>query len=110
MVPANALQEGSLVAMKFNSEGNGHEVASEISILARPGTRYTFAGQVLHIDLRTGLLVLNSSTDHKTYEIYLNPSTAPDENLHVGSLVTVETDFQGSRYTARTLRIDSQGK
>lgn len=109
-IPASTLLEGSLVAMKFNSEGNGHEVAREISILARPGTRYTFAGQVLHIDLRSGLLVLNSSTDRKTYEIYLDPSAAPDENLHVGSLVTVETDFQGSRYMARTLRIDSQGK
>ena len=109
-VPASALLEGSLVAMKFNAAGNGHEVASEISILALPGTRYTFSGQVLHIDLRTGLLVLNSSTDHKIYEIQLDPSSAPDDNLQVGSVVTVITSFEGSRYVARNVTINSQGK
>ena len=109
-VPASALLEGSLVAMKFDAEGNGHEVAREISILALPGTRYTFSGQVLHIDLRTGLLVLNSSTDQKTYEIYLDPSAAPDDNLQVGSVVTVITTFEGSRYVARNLTINSQSR
>jgi hypothetical protein len=109
-VPASALLEGSLVAMKFNAEGNGHEVAREISILALPGARYTFVGQVLHIDLRTGLLVLSSSTDHKTYEIYLDPSAAPDDSLQVGSVVTVITSFEGSRYMARSVTINSQGR
>jgi hypothetical protein len=109
-VPAKSLLEGSLIAMKFDAEGNGHEVASEILILALPGTRYTFSGQVLHIDLRTSLLVLSSSTDHKTYEISLDPSTTPDDNLQVGSVVTVVTSFEGSRYVARTVTINSQGK
>jgi hypothetical protein len=109
-VPASALLEGSLVAMKFGAEGNGHEIAREISILALPGARYTFYGQVLHIDLRTGLLALNSSTDHKTYEIYLDPSSAPDDNLQVGSVVTVITSFENSRYVARNVTINSQGR
>lgn len=109
-VPASMLSDGSLIAVKFGSEGNGHDVAREISILALPGTRYTFAGQVVHIDLRTGLLVINSSTDRKTYEIYLDPSVPPDDNLHAGAVVTVVTNFEGSRYVARSLTIDSQGK
>jgi hypothetical protein len=109
-VPASKLSEGCLVAVKFSSEGNGHEVARGISILALPGTRYTFAGQVIHVDLRTGLLVINSATDRKTYEVYLDPSVAPDENLHAGAVVTVVTNFEGSRYVARSLTIDSQGK
>jgi hypothetical protein len=110
VVQSSTLTTGSLVAVKFSSEGNGHEVAREISILALPGTRYTFAGQVVHVDLRTGLLVINSSTDHKTYEVYLDPSLSPDENLHTGAVVTVITNFEGSRYVARSLSIDSQGK
>jgi len=109
-IAPSALLEGSLVAMKFNAEGNGHEVAREVSILALPGARYTFSGQVLHIDLRTGLLVLNSSTDQKTYEIFLDPSSTPDENLQVGSVVTVITSFEGSRYVARNVTINSQGR
>jgi hypothetical protein len=109
-VPASTLSEGCLIAVKFASEGNGHEVAREISILALPGTRYTFAGQVVHIDLRTGLLVINSSTDRKTYEVYLDPSLTPDETLHAGAVVTVVTNFSGSRYVARSLTIDSPSK
>jgi len=109
-VAASVLTAGSLVSVTFNSEGNGRDVAREISVLALPGTRYTFAGQVVHIDLRAGLLVLNSSSDRKTYEIYLDPSVAPDDNLHPGSSVTVVTNFEGSRYVARSLTIDSQEK
>jgi hypothetical protein len=109
-VTASTLSEGCLVSVKFGSEWNGHDTAREISILALPGTRYTFAGQVVHLDLRTGLLVINSSTDHKTYEVYLDPAVSPDENLHVGSGVTVVTNFEGSRYVARGLTIDSQGR
>lgn len=109
-VPASVLTEGSLVAVKFGSEGNGHDVAREVSILALPGTRYTFAGQVAHLDLRTGLLVINSSTDRKTYEVYLDPSAPPDDNLHAGSVVTVVTNFDGSRYVTRSVTIEPQNK
>jgi hypothetical protein len=109
-VTASMLSEGSLVSVKFSSEGNGHDVAREISLLALPGTQYTFTGQVVHIDLRTGLVVINSSTDHKTYEVYLDPSAPPDDNLHPGAVITVVANFEGSRYVARSLTIDSQGK
>lgn len=109
-VSASVLTAGALVAIKFGSEGNARDVAREISILALPGTQYTFAGQIVHIDLRTGLLVLNSSTDHKTYEIYLDPAANPDDNLHAGADVTVLTNFDGSRYVAHNLTINSQGK
>jgi hypothetical protein len=58
--------------------------------------------------LRTGLVVLRSSTDNKTYEVYLNTSITPNENLHPGALITVVADFDGSRYLARNLSINSQ--
>jgi hypothetical protein len=106
-ISASQISTDSLVAVKFNSEGDGHQVASEISILALPGSRYTFQGQILNLDLRTGMLVLSSSTDHKVYEIYLDPSSTPDENLQPGAVVTVETNFEGSRYVARSLSIDA---
>jgi hypothetical protein len=108
-VSADTLSEGTLVAVKFGSEGNGREVAREISILALPGTRYTFAGQVMHIDLRTGLIAIHSSTDRKTYEVYLDPAATPDDNLHAGARVTVLANFDGSRYVARSVTINSQG-
>jgi len=107
-VAANTLVPGALISISFNAEGEGKNTAREIAILAVPGTHYAFAGQVVHIDLRTGLLVLNSSTDRKTYEVYLDPSVAPDDNLHPGSVVTVQANFEGSRYVAHSLTIDSQ--
>jgi hypothetical protein len=110
VVAANTLAPGSLITVTFSSEGNGRDLAKEISILALPGSRFTFSGKVLHIDLRSGLLVLNSATDHKTYEIYLDPTRPPDENLHTGSNVTVIANFEDSRYVARQLTISPESK
>lgn len=107
---SSVLVPGTLVAVTFDSQGNGHDVAREISILALPGTRYIFSGEVVHLDLRRGLLVLNSSTDHKTYEVYLDPSSTPDDNLQPGSLVTAVTNFENSRYVVRNLTINSSTK
>ena len=106
-VPISALVPGTLISIRFSSEGSAHNTATEISILAQPGTQYTFSGQVVHIDLRTGLLVLNSSTDHKTYEVYLPPSINPDEGLQPGVTVRAVTDFDGERYVVRNITVNS---
>ena len=102
------LVPGSLISVGFSSDGAGKNTANEISILALPGTRYIFAGDIVHIDLRTGLLVLNSSTDLKTYEVYLNPSATPDDGLHAGANVTVLTTYDGTRYVVRSISINSR--
>jgi hypothetical protein len=109
-IPASALVPGSLISVAFDAQGNGHDTARTISILALPGTRYTFVGQVVHIDLRTGLLVVNSSIDHKTYELYLDPSVTPNDNLQPGVNVTVLANFENARYVARSVTIDSQSQ
>jgi hypothetical protein len=109
-VSANTLVPGSLIEVEFDSQGNGRDLARQISILALPGTKYTFVGQVVHLDLRTGLLVLKSSIDQKTYELYLEPAAHPDDNLQTGANVTVIANFDNSRYVARSIRIDSQPK
>jgi hypothetical protein len=109
-VAASTLVTGSLVGITFDSQGNGHEVARAITILALPGTGYVFSGQVVHLDLRTGLLALISSVDHKTYEVYLDSTASPDDNLQPGVNVTVVANFEDSRYVARTITIDAQNQ
>lgn len=109
-VPASTMMPGSLIAVTFDAAANGRDMARDINILALPGTRYTFTGRVMHIDLRTGLLVLISSVDHKTYEIYLDSTVAPDDNLQPGANVTVVANFQDSRYISRMITIESQEK
>lgn len=109
-VDTSKLRPGSLISVDFDSQGNGHDTAREISILALPGARYTFVGQVVHLDLRAGLLVLNSSIDHKTYEIHLNPQSTPDDNLQAGAKVTIIANFEDSRYVARSVSINPENK
>jgi hypothetical protein len=108
-VSSTKLSPGTLVAVKFGPRKDGGQVAREVSVLATPGASFTFAGQVTAIDLRLGLLVLTSSTDHKTYEIYLDPA-APgvDDNLRPSANVTVLARFQDNRYVARSISVDAQ--
>jgi hypothetical protein len=108
---ATQLAPGSLVAVKFGAERDGRGVAREIAVLAVPGASFTFAGQVTSLDLRTGLLVLTSATNHKTYEIYVDPSLVPiDDSLHQGADVTVLTRFQDNRYVARSVTVNTRAQ
>lgn len=106
--PVSKLVPGTLVAIKFDAHQDGGELAREISVLASAGATFTFVGQVTAIDLRLGLLALTSSTDHKTYEIYLDPSQpVVDDNLRPNTSVTVLTRFEGSKYVARSITVNS---
>lgn len=108
---SSKLFPGTLVAIKFGPRQDGGEVAREVSVLATPGASFIFAGQVTAIDLRLGLLVLTSSTDHKTYEIYLDPSVVGiDDNLRPAADVTVLTRFQENRYVARSVTVNSRNQ
>ena len=101
------LVPGTLVNVTFGPQQNGRDVAREISVLAVPGGSFTFSGRVTGLDLRLGLLVITSSTDNKTYEIYFNPDLIqPDQDLHESAEVTVLTRFDGNRYVARSLTVN----
>jgi len=105
---ANELVPGALVAVKFGAQQEGHDLAREIAVLAVPGSSFTFAGEVINLDLRTGLLVLHSSTDRKTYEIYLDEAAGTvDDNLRQGAQVSVIARFDGDRYVARNVTVSS---
>ncbi len=104
---ASQLVPGTLVDVDFVAQKDDRD-AQKISILAVPGTDFTFAGVVTSLDLHIGLLVLTSQTDRKTYEIYLDPAAITvDDGLHAGANVTTVARFDGSRYVARTLTVNS---
>jgi hypothetical protein len=105
---ATELVPGALVAVKFGAQQDGHDLAREVAVLAVPGSSFTFAGEVINLDLRTGLLVLHSSTDRKTYEIYLDEAAGTvDDNLRQGAQVSVIARFDGDRYVARNVTVSS---
>jgi len=104
---ASQLVPGTLVDVNFVTQKNSRDLR-QISILAVPGSDFTFGGEVVSLDLHIGLLVLKSSSDHKTYEIYLDPSVITiDDRLRSGADVTTVANFDGSRYVARSLTVNS---
>jgi len=107
---ASELAPGNLVAIKFGAERHG-DVAEEVKVLAVQGADFMFGGMVTALDMRLGILVLTSSTDHKSYEIALDPSLIPsDDSLHPGVNVTVVSRFDGSKYKAKTVTVNRQEK
>ena len=105
---ANQLVPGTLINVDFTAQKSNREI-QQISILAVPGTDFTFAGRVISLDLHIGLLVLQSANDHKTYEIYLDPSVITvDDRLRAGADVSAVANFDGSRYVARNLTVNSR--
>jgi hypothetical protein len=102
------LTPGTLVAVQFGTQPRG-DVASTISVLATPGSHFTFAGRVIGLDLRLGVLTIASSIDHKTYEIYIDPArVVVDSSLQPGVDITADARFDGSRYVARSLSVNAQ--
>ena len=105
---ASQLVPGTLVEVDFASQKDARD-AQKVSILAEPGSSFTFGGMVASLDLHIGLLVLTSSTDRKTYEIYLDPAMVTvDDRLRPGADVTAVANFDGTRYVARSLTVNSR--
>lgn len=104
----NDLQAGSLVSITFLPNPSGQPTAHTISILAAPGNTFVFVGRIVHLDLHLGLLVVADPRDQKSYEITFNPTTAGvNEKLREGTTVEAVTQFDGGRYLASTIKVDS---
>jgi len=104
------LQAGSLVTLKFNPSPNGPALVKEVSILASPGANFVFSGRITHLDLHLGLLVLVDPRDQKSYDIHFDPNSAGiDERLREGAEVVATTSFDGARYTASNIVVNSPG-
>ncbi len=103
---ARGLAPGSLVSVRF-SPGLRRDLAQEVSVIAVPGSVFTFAGKVTHLDMSIGLLSVDNATDNKRYDIFFAPNTpGVTRKLTEGSDVTVEAVFEGSRYSARSISLN----
>ena len=101
------LQPGTLVALDFSPDGSGHSVVRKVSVLATPGSSFTFAGRVSHLDMHSGLIVLVDPRDRKNYEVSFDPKVIkPGPELREGADVTATTSFDGRRYVASDIRVE----
>jgi hypothetical protein len=102
-----SLRPGALIAVKFSPRSRGAGSADEISVIAEPGTAFTYFGRVTHLDIRTGVIDIENRADGKIYEVHFDPSMRVPQNLLVGSQVTVVATFRGDSYTAQSIKVNS---
>lgn len=95
------LSEGSLVSLEFGPQRD----LREITVSAKPGTSFTFAGRITYLDVSRKLIALDNRSDQVKYDISVD-AIAPSivQQLHEGDEISIEAIFDGSRYDAR--RID----
>jgi len=110
-ISPEAIYPGSLVSVTFSAEGDGRTIAREILVLAKPGDVFQFTGRVTHLDPHARLIVVEDLRDQKSYEIDVPTSMVLQGNgVHEGANVTVAIGFDGTRYMARTLTVNSSAK
>jgi len=104
---AAGLTDGALVSVRFQPDGSGGGVAREIAVLATPGNSFVFRGNVDFLDVHAGLLVLLDPRDNQHYEIFFDPQQPVSRRLREGADVTVNAGFDGTRYSANSITVNS---
>ena len=97
---AGDLVENALVSLTFGPQRE----LQQITVLATPGTTFTFAGRVTYLDMSRKLIAIDNRSDRKKYDVYVN---AIPENVlrqvREGWDVSVSAVFDGNRYDARSV-------
>lgn len=102
----SGLRPGALVQVKFAPDRNRRGIAREVTILAAPGSTFTFFGRVSHVDLKAGVLAIENIADQKTYEITFDPDrNEASKQLGVGAEATVIARFDATGYQAEKIDI-----
>ncbi len=100
------LVKGTLVSVQFESNNKGRGIARQISILATPGSLFTFSGNISFLDLHSKRLVVVDPRDNQRYPISFDPARFPvSQHLHLGTPVMVTANFDGTRYVASAIQV-----
>jgi hypothetical protein len=96
------LVQGTLVSLSFNPQ---HEI-QRITVLATPGTSFTFAGRVTYLDMSKKMIAIDNRSDRKKYEVYLS-AIPPNvmRQVREGEDVNVSAVFDGNQYDARSVTV-----
>jgi len=95
------LQRGALVSIQFEPDGKGRGDATDITLLATPGSQFVFTGNLIALDMHAGSMVVVDPRDDQSYQIEFNSSTMSTfPNVHTGQRVRVAAEYDGSHYVA----------
>ena len=101
------LVKDALISVRFESNGKGRGVASQIEILATPGYEFKFNGNLSTLDMHSGMLVLIDPRDNKSYQVFFNSADVPaSQDLHPGDHVNVTAKFDGVHYVASSIAVN----
>jgi hypothetical protein len=96
------LLQGTLVSIAFEPDGKGRGSATQITLLATPGSRFVFDGNLLSLDVHTGIMTLLDPRDNRNYQIAFDPGTASwNQIVHAGQHVRITAEYDGTRYVAQ---------
>jgi hypothetical protein len=98
------LVPGTLVSLSFGPQ----QEVRELTLLAKPGSTFVFAGRVSYVDMSRKLIAIDNRSDNKKYDVSV-AAIAPSvlRQLREGAEVSVSTVFDGNRYDARSLESPS---
>ena len=100
------LVKGTLISAQFQSNNKGQGIASRIAILAIPGDKLSFNGNVSFLDLHANVFVVDDAGNGQSYKISFDPAAFPaSRDLREGVRVQVTAEFDGSHYIARAITI-----
>jgi hypothetical protein len=94
------LVQNALVAIEFGAQNE----LRAITVLAAPGSTFTFAGRVTYVDLSQKLIAIDNRSDGKKYDVSMQ-ALAPNvlRQVHEGEDVSVSAVFDGENYSARSV-------
>jgi hypothetical protein len=101
------LAKGALVSVGFTSGKQGQGVASQVAILAIPGSSFVFSGDIASLDMHAGSFILIDPRDDQSYQVSFDPARFPESRkLREGDHLRVTANFDGNRYVASALAVD----
>lgn len=83
--------------------------AKNVEILAKSGDSFTFEGRIVAVDLRLRVLALSNDSDQSDREFAIDSLDASTLRLlREGTDVSIQAEFDGDRYNARTVTLVSR--
>jgi hypothetical protein len=100
------LAKGALVDVLFAPDKANRGIATEITLLARPGVTYTFAGRITNVNVRDGIHSVENQTDGKVYDIEFDSRSRSERSgVHIGNEVSIRATFDGENYRATNVAV-----
>lgn len=100
----SGLRKGTQVSVRFAPDAHGLPIATQIMVLATPGTPVAMSGEVSFLDLHLGVLGIHDEVRGKEMDIHFSVARLPLlKEVHVGDSLDISAVFDGNTYEAESI-------